>query len=49
MKSELREKIDRVAELEENLVGKQLALDKVIGENEKLRQEIRNSKRNQVC
>ena len=40
MKSQLRDKTERVAELEENLVGKQLALDKIIEENQKLQKTI---------
>ena len=48
MKSELRNKTERVAELEENLVGKQLALDKVIEENEKLRHEISQTNKHKV-
>ena len=48
VKAQLRQKEERVKKLEENLVGKQLALDKVIRENEKLRQDSEMSQKVRV-
>ncbi|KAL5007684.1 hypothetical protein ScPMuIL_016490 [Solemya velum] len=41
---ELAHSVERIAELEESLMGKQMALDKVIRENEELQREISSTK-----
>lgn len=46
--TELYAAYDRIEELEESLTGKQLALDKVISENDQLQRKIQESKLNDL-